>query len=78
MMNRTNLEDKIEGDDNFQAWKYRTSLILEANDLDKYVTGEVPEPEGMMLEKITRRTQSKPKGSLHTPSKIIASLMYLH
>ena len=46
MMNHTKLEDKLEGDDNFRAWKYKISLILEENDLDKYVTEEVPEPEG--------------------------------
>ena len=37
---------KIEGADNFRAWKYRISLILEENDLDNYVIEEVPEPEG--------------------------------
>ena len=42
MLNDTNLE----GVDNFWAWKYRISLILEENDLDKYVTKEVTEPEG--------------------------------
>ena len=46
MLNHTKLEDKFEGVDNFRAWKYRISLILEENDLDKYVTAEVPEPEG--------------------------------
>ena len=37
---------KIEGDDNFQAWKYRMLLILEENDLEIYVKEEVAEPEG--------------------------------
>ena len=46
MMNHTKVEDKLEGEDNFRAWKYRISLILEENDLDKYVNEEVPEPEG--------------------------------
>ena len=46
MMNHTKLEDKLEGVDNFRVWKYKISLILEENDLDKYVTKEVPEPEG--------------------------------
>ena len=39
-------QSKLEGVDNFRAWKYIISLILEDNDLDKYVTEEVPEPEG--------------------------------
>ena len=46
MMNHTKIEDNIKGDDNFRAWKYRISLILEENDLDKYVTEEVPKLEG--------------------------------
>ena len=46
MMNHTKVEDKLEGADNFRAWKYRISLTLEENDLDKYVNEEVPEPEG--------------------------------
>ena len=46
MMNHTKLEDKLEGANNFRAWKYRISLILEENDLDKYVTTEVLELEG--------------------------------
>ena len=37
---------KLEGADNFWAWKYRISLILEDNDLDKYVTKEFPKLEG--------------------------------
>ena len=41
----TKLEDKLEGIENFQAWKYIIGLILEENDLDKYVKEEVSEPE---------------------------------
>ena len=39
------LEDKLEGIENFWAWKYRIGLILQENDLDKYVKEEVAEPE---------------------------------
>ena len=39
------LEDKLEGIKNFQAWKYRIGLILQENDLDKYIKDEVAEPE---------------------------------
>ena len=41
----TKLEDKLEGIENFQAWKYRIGLILQENDLDKYVKEEVAEPK---------------------------------
>ena len=41
----TKLEDKLEGIDNFLAWKYKIGLILQENDIDKYVKEEVSEPE---------------------------------
>ena len=41
----TKLEDKIEGIENFWAWKYRIGLILREIDLDKYIKEEVAEPE---------------------------------
>ena len=41
----TKLEDKIEGIENFWAWKYRIGLILQENDLDKYIKEEVAESE---------------------------------
>ena len=37
---------KLEGADNFRAWKYRISLVLEENELDSYIHEEVPVPEG--------------------------------
>ena len=41
----TKLEDKLEGIENFQAWKYMIGLILQENDLYKYIKDEVAEPE---------------------------------
>jgi hypothetical protein len=38
------LVDKLEGVENFRAWKYRIGLILEENDLARFVKEEVPEP----------------------------------
>ena len=46
MMNHTKVGDKLERGDNLRAWKYRISLLLEENGLDKYVNEEVPEPKG--------------------------------
>ena len=46
MSHHTNLDENIEGDDNFQAWKYRISLVLEENELDSYISGEVLVSEG--------------------------------
>ena len=45
MTSSTKLEDKPEGIENFQAWKYRIGLILQENYLDTYVKEEVLEPE---------------------------------
>jgi hypothetical protein len=37
--------DKLEGVENFHAWKYMIALILEENDLAKFIKENVPEPE---------------------------------
>ena len=41
----TKFDEKIEGVENFRAWKYRISLVLEENELDSYINGEVLVPE---------------------------------
>ena len=46
MSHHTRLDENLEGDDNFRAWKYRISLVLEENELDSYMSGEVPVLEG--------------------------------
>ena len=46
MSHHTKLDEKLEGADNFQAWKYRISLVLEENELNSYIHEEVPVPEG--------------------------------
>ena len=40
----TKLEDKLEGLENFLAWKYRIGLILKENGLEKYIKNEISEP----------------------------------
>ena len=40
----TKLEDKLEGIENFLAWKYRIGIILKQNRLDKYIKDEIAEP----------------------------------
>jgi hypothetical protein len=37
--------DKMEGVENFYSWKHRIGLILEENDLAKFVKGEILEPD---------------------------------
>ena len=92
-MNHTKLEDKLEGADNFRAWKYRISLILEENDMDKYVTEEVTEPEGEEAKSSHKKNIIKSKriivnsikyhliphvSSLKTPKKMFDVLTKLY
>ena len=61
MTHHTQLEDNIGGVDNLWAWKYKIFLILEENDLDQYITGEVPEPEGDEAKDSHKRSMDKDK-----------------
>ena len=62
MSHHTKLDENLEGSNKFRAWKYRISLVLEENELDSYIIGEVPVPEGdvakgeMRLRPYKRRT----------------------
>ena len=42
----TKLDEKLQGAENFRAWKYKIMLILEEHDLEGYIKDEVKEPEG--------------------------------
>ena len=57
------LDDKIGEFDNFQAWKYRISLVLEGNESDTYISGEVlvPVPEGDEAKALHKKTLVKAK-----------------
>ena len=44
------IDDKLGEVDNFQAWKY---LISEENELDTYMSREVPIPEGDEAKSLT-------------------------
>ena len=46
MFHHTKLNENLEGADKFQDWKYRISLVLEENELDSYISEEVPVLEG--------------------------------
>jgi hypothetical protein len=45
MFARTKLVDKLEGVKNFRSWKYIIGLILEENDLAKFIKENVPKSE---------------------------------
>ena len=42
----TKLDEKLEGAENFRAWKYKIMLILQDNDLDDFISTDVLDPEG--------------------------------
>ena len=46
MTTRTKIDEKLEGAENFRAWRYIVSLLLEEHDLEKLTKEEVSEPEG--------------------------------
>ena len=92
MTHHTQLDDKLGGADNFRAWKYNISPILEENDLDKYISGEVPSPEGDEAKAIHKKNLVKSKrtignsikdhlilhvSSLKTPKEVFDALMKL-
>jgi hypothetical protein len=37
MTTGTNIDEELEGADNFRAWRYRVSLLLEEHDLEKFI-----------------------------------------
>ena len=63
--NNTKLDEKIEGDENFRAWKYRIMLILQENDLDKFVKEEAKDRE-------EEEAKSKHKKDIIIAKRIIA------
>ena len=61
MSHHTKLDEKLEEVDNFRAWKYRISLVLEENELDTYISGEVLVPEGDEAKSLHKKNLIKPK-----------------
>ena len=59
MPHHTKLDEKIEGADNFQAWKYRISL--EENELEFYISEEVPVLEGDEAKALHKKNLVKAK-----------------
>ena len=47
--------------ENFWAWKYNFSLVLEENELDTYISGEVPIPEGDEAKALHKKKLVKAK-----------------
>ena len=92
MNHHTQLDHNLRGDKNFRAWKYRISLILEENDLDKYISEEFLAPEGDVAKDIHKNNMVKAEriisnsikdhliphvSSLKTPKEVLDALMKL-
>ena len=55
------LDENIFEADNFQAWKYRISLVLKGNELGIYISGEVPVLEGNEAKALHKKKFVKTK-----------------
>ena len=70
MSHHTNIDENLEGADNFRNWKYRISLVLDKNDLDSYIREEVPVPEGDEAKALHKKKWSWLRGLLLIQSRI--------
>ena len=61
MSHNTKLNENLEGAENFWAWKYRISLVLEKNELDIYISGEFLVPEGDEAKSLHKKNLVKAK-----------------
>ena len=55
------LDENIGEANNLQAWKYRISLVIEENELDTYISGEVPVPKGDEAKALHKKNLVKAK-----------------
>ena len=55
MSHHTKLDENLEGADNFRAWKYRISPVLEENELDSYINEKVLVLEGDEAKALHKR-----------------------
>ena len=55
------LDENLGEAENFRAWKYRISLVLEENELDTYISGEVPVPKGDDAKALHKKNLVKAK-----------------
>ena len=87
-----NLMKRLVNLKKFRAWKHRISLVLEENELDTYISGEVPVPQGDEAKDLHKKNLVKAKriivdsikdhlipqvSSLKTPKEMFYSLTKL-
>ena len=76
MSHHTKLDEKLEGADNFRAWKYRISLVLEENELDSYINEEITVPEGDEAKALHKKKFPQ-VSSIKTPKAMFDALTKL-
>jgi hypothetical protein len=62
MTTGTKIDEKLDGADNFRAWKYRVTLLLEEHELDKFTIEEVQEPQGDEAKEKYKKYMVRAKG----------------
>jgi hypothetical protein len=58
------VEDRLEGDSNFNVWKLRIMNILQEHDLEQYVTSVMEEPTSNVGRATIKKSQGKAKRTI--------------
>jgi hypothetical protein len=61
MITNTKIDEKLEGAENFIAWKYRVGLHMEECDLERFIEEEVPEPKEDEAKEKHKKNQAMDK-----------------
>ena len=62
-------KDQIEGTSNFNTWKARVINILEAHDLDSFVTSVIEDPTTILIRTHYKNNQAKEKRIIYDSMK---------
>ena len=77
MSHHTNLDENIEGVDNFRDWKYRISLVLEENELDSYINEDVSVQERDESKALHKKKLVMAKRIIVDSTRIISYLKWV-
>ena len=69
MSHHTKIDENIKGAKNFWAWKYRISMVLVENELDNYISGEVPVLDGDEDKALHKKNLVNAKRIIHDSIK---------
>jgi hypothetical protein len=92
MTTGTKIDEKLDGVDNFRAWKYIVTPLLEEHEMDKFIIEEVQEPQGDEAKEKYKKDMVREKriiavsikdhlihhiSSLYSPKKMLDTLTRL-